>query len=104
VHGGGILSAASDGVAVITGGDDGKVFSTDVKGESRLIATDAKRRWIDHVAAGPDGAVAWSAGKQAFAQAGKGEPRSVEVQSTVGGLSFVAKGLRRAAPRPHSAY
>ena len=66
LHGGGILSAASDGVAVVTGGDDGKVFATDAKGESRLIATDAKRRWIDHVAAGPDGAVAWSAGKTAF--------------------------------------
>src|SRR5947209_13265949 len=58
LHGGGILSAASDGIAVVTGGDDGKVFSTDARGDSRLIATDAKRRWIDHVAAGPDGAVA----------------------------------------------
>ena len=94
--GGGILSAATDGVSVGTGGDDGKVFSTDAKGESRLVATDAKRRWIDHVAAGPDGAVAWSAGKQAFAQAGKGEPKSIEVQSTVGGLSFAPKGLRLA--------
>ena len=81
---------------VITGGDDGKVFSTDAKGESRLIATDAKRRWIDHVAAGPDGAVAWSAGKSAFVQAGKGEPRSIEVQSTVGGLAFAPKGVRLA--------
>jgi WD40 repeat protein len=96
VHGGGILSAASDGVTVITGGDDGKVFASDAKGDIRLIATDAKRRWIDHVAAGPDGAVAWSAGKQAFAQAGKGEPKSIEVQSTVGGLSFAPKGLRLA--------
>ena len=96
IHGGGILSAASDGITVVTGGDDGKVFSTDAKGESRLIATDAKRRWIDHVAVGPDGAVAWSAGKQAYAQAGKGEPRSIEVQSTVGGLAFAPKGVRLA--------
>ena len=82
--------------SVVTGGDDGKVFATDAKGESRLIATDVKRRWIDQVAAGPDGAVAWSAGKQAFAQAGKGEPRSIEVQSTVGGLAFAPKGVRLA--------
>src|SRR6478672_1849199 len=88
IHGGGILSAATDGAAVVTGGDDGKVFSTDARGESRLIATDAKRRWIDHVAAGPDGVVAWSAGKTAFALAAKGEPRSIDVQSTVGGLAF----------------
>ena len=95
-HGGGILSAATDGVSVITGGDDGKVFSTDAKGESRLIATDAKRRWIDHVAAGPDGAVAWSAAKFAFVLSGKGEPRTIEVQSTVGGLAFAPKGVRLA--------
>jgi WD40 repeat protein len=96
LHGGGILSAATDGVSVITGGDDGKVFSTDAKGESRLIATDAKRRWIDHVAAGPDGVAAWSAAKSAFVLAGKGEPRSIEVQSTVGGLAFAPKGVRLA--------
>ncbi len=96
VHGGGILSAASDGARIVTGGDDGKVFATDAKGDSRLVATDLKRRWIDQVAAGPDGAVAWSAGKQAFAQASKGEPRSIEVQSTVGGLAFAPKGLRLA--------
>ena len=96
IHGGGILSAASDGIAVVTGGDDGQVFSTDAKGDSRPIATDAKRRWIDHVAAGPDGAVAWSAGKHAFVQAGKAEPRTIEVQSTVGGLAFAPKGVRLA--------
>ena len=78
LHGGGILSAATDGVSVITGGDDGKVFSTDAKGESRLVATDAKRRWIDHVAIGPDGVVAWSAAKSAFALSGQGEPVSTE--------------------------
>ena len=96
VHGGGILSAATNGICVVTGGDDGKVFATDARGESRLVATDAKRRWIDHVAAGPDGAVAWSAGKQAFVAAGKAEPRAIEVQSTVGGLSFAPKGVRLA--------
>jgi WD40 repeat protein len=96
VHDGGILAAASDGTRVVTGGDDGKVVSTDAKGESRLIATDSKRRWIDHVAAGPDGAVAWSAGKTASVQTAKGEPRSLDVASTVGGLAFAPKGLRLA--------
>ena len=100
LHGGGILSAASDGVSVITGGDDGKVFAIDAKGESRLIATDAKRRWIDQVAVGADGLVAWSAGKTAFVQAGKesgkGEPKSLDVPSSVGGLAFAPKGVRLA--------
>ncbi len=96
VHAGGILSAASDGVWVITGGDDGKVFVTGEQGDSKLVATDAKRRWIDHVAAGPDGALAWSAGKSAYVMPSKGEPRSHDVASTVGGLAFAPKGLRLA--------
>ena len=96
IHAGGILSAASDGVWVITGGDDGKVFVTGEKGDSKLVAADAKQRWIDHVATGPDGAVAWSAGKSAYVMPGKGEPRSLDVASTVGGLAFAPKGVRLA--------
>jgi len=96
VHSGGILAAASDGVWIITGGDDGKVFVTGEKGDSKLVAADAMHRWIDHVAAGPDGAIAWSAGKSAYVMAGKGDPRTVEVQSTVGGLAFAPKGVRLA--------
>ena len=96
VHGGAILSSASDGARVVTGGDDGKVVATDATGESDTVATDAKRRWIDHVAVGPSSAVAWSAGKQAFAHTGKGAEKSLEVVSTVGGLAFAPKGLRLA--------
>ena len=87
VHGGAILSSAGDGARIITGGDDGKVMATDANGKSSVIATDAKRRWIDHVATGPDGAVAWSAGKSAYVMTGKGDPRSLDVVSTVGGLA-----------------
>ncbi len=93
VHGGVILASASDGMRVVTGGDDGKVVTTDL-GSTRVLATDAKHRWIDHVALGPDGAVAWSAGKTAFAQ-GK-ELREFEAPSTVGGLAFLPKGFRLA--------
>ncbi|MBM3528195.1 MAG: WD40 repeat domain-containing protein [Alphaproteobacteria bacterium] len=96
VHEGGILSSACDGTWVVSGGDDGKVFVTGESGETRPVATDAKRRWIDHVAAGPDGAVAWSAGKSAYVMPGKGDPKTVEVPSTVGGLAFAPKGLRLA--------
>jgi WD40 repeat protein len=96
VHAGGVLSSASDGIWVITGGDDGKVFVTGEKGDSKLVAADAKHRWIDHVATGPDGAIAWSAGKSAYVMAGKGDPKTIEVQSTVGGLAFAPKGVRLA--------
>jgi WD40 repeat protein len=99
-HGGAILCAAADGKRVITGGDDGKLVATDAKGESQTLVTDPKRRWIDQVALGPDGAVAWSAGKTAFVQAGgkdkNKEPRQFEAPSTVGGLAFLPKGFRLA--------
>jgi WD40 repeat protein len=96
VHGGAILCAASDGAQVITGGDDGRVMATDARGATNLITADAKNRWIDHVAAGPSGALAWSAGKDAFVRPRKGEERSLSVASTVGGLAFAPKGLRLA--------
>jgi WD40 repeat protein len=96
VHEGGILSSAGDGKRVVTGGDDGKVVATDNGGAVQVLATDAKRRWIDQVAAGPDGAIAWSAGKTAFVRPGKGEVRSLDVVSTVGGLAFAPKGFRLA--------
>jgi WD40 repeat protein len=100
MHGGGILASAADGDRVLTGGDDGKVMAVDANSESRIVATDPKRRWIDHVALGPGGAVAWSAGKQAFAQTGKGGEKSgermLEAPSTVGGLAFAPKGFRLA--------
>jgi WD40 repeat protein len=96
IHAGAILAAAADDERVVTGGDDGKVVATDASGAGTVVATDAKRRWIDAVAAGPDGAVAWSAGKQAFVRTTKGEERVIEMPSTVGGLAFAPKGLRLA--------
>jgi WD40 repeat protein len=96
VHGGAILAAAGDGERVVTGGDDGNVVATGADGQSEVLATDAKRRWIDHVAVGASGAVAWSAGKQAFVRAEKGVERSLDLPSTAGGLAFAPKGFRLA--------
>jgi WD40 repeat protein len=96
VHGGGILVSASDGERIVTGGDDGRLVATDIDGEHEVIATDDKKRWIDQVALGPDGAVAWSAGKTAYVRTGKGKVRSIDAPSTVAGLCFAPKGMRLA--------
>jgi WD40 repeat protein len=93
IHDGAILASASDGARIVSGGDDGKVVTTDI-GSSRVLAADPKGRWIDHIALGPDGAAAWSAGKTAFVQAK--EVRQFEAPSTVGGLAFLPKGFRLA--------
>ena len=96
LHGGAILAAAADGERLLTGGDDGKVMAIDPTGASTSLAVDAKHRWIDHVALGPGGALAWSAGKHAFGRSGKGAERALEVPSTVGALAFAPKGFRLA--------
>ncbi len=96
IHAGAILSSAADAGRLVTGGDDGQVVATTIDGQHTVIATDEKRRWIDHVALGPDGAVAWSAGKTAFVRLKNGETRSFEAPSTVAGLAFAPKGLRLA--------
>jgi WD40 repeat protein len=93
-HGGAILTTAADGRRVVSGGDDGKVVATNASGETAIVASDPKHRWIDHVALGPDGAIAWSAGKSAFVHAKK--LREFEAPSTVGGLAFLPKGFRLA--------
>lgn len=101
VHAGAILASACDGNRILTGGDDGKVVATAADLSSSAVASDAKRRWIDHLAIGPDGVLAWSAGKEAFVLPRKGERRRLEAPSTVGGLAFAPKGMRLAVAHYH---
>jgi WD40 repeat protein len=96
VHAGAILASASDDARLVTGGDDGKIVEINAAGEKRVLASDDKKRWIDQAALGPDGAVAWSAGKTARVLTKKGEERRFEAPSTVAGLCFAPKGLRLA--------
>src|SRR5262245_33717212 len=83
VHTGAILASASDGKRIVTGGDDGDVIAIDATGHLEVLATDGKRRWIDRIALGPDNAVGWAAGKQAFVRTGKGDIKSIEVPSSI---------------------
>jgi WD40 repeat protein len=96
VHGGAILASVSDGKRILTGGDDGRVVETNAAGETKDIAADPKKRWIDQLALAGDGSFAYSAGKTAFVQPKKGDIRSIEAPSTVAGLAFAPKGFRLA--------
>jgi WD40 repeat protein len=95
IHAGAVLTSAADGERVVTGGDDGRIVAIDATGTVTGIATDPRSRWIDHVAIAPNGAVAWSAGKQAFVRSADAE-HTREVLSTVGALAFAPKGFRLA--------
>ena len=96
VHSGGVLAIAADNERVVTAGDDGKVVATNAQGHTRTLVTDPKRRWIDRVAAGPEGAIAWSVAKTVFVQTANRQEKTIELPSSVGGLSFAPRGFRLA--------
>ncbi len=89
-----ILVAASDGKYLVTGGDDGRVVRVDAAGKTEEIARAGNGAWIDAVAAGPDGAVAWSAGKKAHVRDGKGQMFALDIGSSGRGLAFATKGFQ----------
>lgn len=99
VHGGAILSAAATGDGkLLTGGDDGLVALTDAKGAVTRL-TERPRKWNDHVAAGPGGAIAFASGKQATVRFADGRERTFDHPRAVGGVAFAPKGLRLAVAR-----
>lgn len=91
-----VLVAACDGARLVTGGDDGRVVLTDASGTPSEIARQ-DGRWIDAVALGPAGAMAWSSGRIVTARDGKGNLRGLSLPSSCRGLAFAAKGYRLAA-------
>lgn len=96
-HAGGILAAtlAADGKSLVTGGDDGKVMRTTADGDSMLVA-EKGRKWIDVVAAGPGGAIAFASGRTVVAIDGSGNTHELERPRAALGLAFFPKGLRLA--------
>ena len=64
-------------------------------GATELLGEE-KGKWIDAIAASPDGAVAWSAGRNVSARSAKGELKSFAAPSTARGLCFLPKGYRLA--------
>jgi WD40 repeat protein len=97
VHSGAILSAAPtrDGKALVSGGDDGRVALIDAKGAVTVVA-ERPRKWIDLVATGPSGALAYTSGRQVFVKFGDGRERTFDLSRAAGGLAFAPKGLRLA--------
>ncbi|WP_299870032.1 WD40 repeat domain-containing protein [uncultured Hoeflea sp.] len=96
----GLLAAvtAPDGKALITGGEDGKVMRLNADGTETAMR-DAARKWVTAVAAGPQGAVAFTEGRVATVLLPDGTQRSFEQARTIEGLAFAPKGLRLAMAR-----
>ena len=97
VHSGAILCASPtvSGKALLTGGDDGRVAQVEADGAVSPLA-EVPKKWIDQIAAGPNGAVAYSSGRQVFVHLGDGRERALALERAAGGLAFAPKGLRLA--------
>ena len=99
----GLLSAAPDlaKTRLITGGEDGKAFSS--AGETADLLADCGRKWITSVAAGPQGAVAYAAGRTAFVRFADGRTREFTHPRSIEGLAFAPKGMRIGVARYNGA-
>ncbi len=100
VHDGAVLAAVPslDGKRLISSGDDGRVMATSPDGTTERLA-ERPRKWLDQIAAGPNGAVAFAAGKEAVVRLADGTERSFPHARAVAGLAFAPKGLRLAVAR-----
>ena len=96
-HAGAVLAAVPslDGKLLLTGGDDGRVVGTAASGEMQEFAAKG-RKWIDTLAAGPSGTVAYGSGRTAWVRDAKGRETEFAQERAVGGLAFAPKGLRLA--------
>lgn len=99
-HAGGLLAAVPtrDGRRLATSGDDGRITLVDADGTVEEVAR-LPKKWIDTLATGPDGAIAWGSGRQAFVRLPNGGEKVLEHERAVTGLAFAHKGLRLAASR-----
>ncbi|MES0811843.1 WD40 repeat domain-containing protein [Roseibium sp. SCPC15] len=99
-HKDGLLAAepAVDGKGLITSGDDGCIYSCSADGSYELVA-ERPRKWIDLIAAGPSGAVAFASGRTAWVRLADGREKEFAHERAVGGLAFAPKGVRLAVSR-----
>jgi WD40 repeat protein len=100
----GLLAAdrTVDGKSLITGGEDGKVRAVAADGTIAELG-DAGRKWVSVVAAGPQGAVAWTVGRSAFVRLADGKVKEFQHQRTAEGIAFAPKGMRIAVARYNGA-
>lgn len=91
-----------DGKALITGGEDGKVQSLDADGNVVTLAG-IGRKWINSVAAGPQGAIAFASGRTAWVRMPDGTLREFQHPRSAEDVAFAPKGLRIGVARYNGA-
>jgi len=96
----GLLSAAvsRERTMLVSGGEDGRVCQTDASGKVEPIA-EQSGWWIDTIACGPAGSVAFAAGRKAIVCVPGKENKHLECERSIEGLAFAPKGMRLAFAR-----
>lgn len=96
----GLLCATRElaGGALVTGGEDGKIGRLAADGNKETLA-ETPGKWINCIAAGPQGALAFATGRSANIRMADGKFAEFQEERTVEGLAFAPKGLRIAAAR-----
>ncbi|KQT45257.1 hypothetical protein ASG43_13365 [Aureimonas sp. Leaf454] len=99
-HEGGLITARFDPAKgrLLTGGEDGRVVAVAADGSASELAS-IGRRWIAAVAAGPNGAIGFSAGRTAYVQPAGGALKAFAHPRSVEDIAFAPKGLRIATAR-----
>ncbi|WP_346892236.1 WD40 repeat domain-containing protein [uncultured Roseibium sp.] len=99
-HKAGLLAAERtlDGKALVTSGDDGKIQRVAPDGTVGLLA-ERPRKWIDLLACGPNGAVAFASGRTAWVRLADGKENEFAHERAVGGITFAPKGMKLAVAR-----
>ena len=96
----GLLCAALDpsGSCLLTGGEDGKVSRLSADGQFETLA-DLPGKWIQRVAAGPQGAIAFAVGRSSRVRLQDGTDLEFREERTVEDIAFAPKGMRIAVAR-----
>jgi len=96
----GLLAAvlSPDGKSVITSGEDGKVVRVASDGGQSIVAQ-TSLGWIDQLAVGPSGMVAFGAGRKGIVVSADGKQKAFTSERSIEGMAFAPKGARLAIAR-----
>lgn len=96
----GLLCAARsiDGKSLLTGGEDGRICRVTADGNVEELAS-YPRKWMTAIASGPQGAVAFASGRNAFVREQNGKVTEFQHLRSAEGVAFAPKGMRLAVAR-----
>jgi WD40 repeat protein len=100
----GLLAATTDAATqrLVTAGEDGNVCATKADGASETLA-ELGRKWITSVACGPQDAVAFGSGRNAYVRFADGRLKEFTHPRSVEGVTFSPKGMRIGVARYNGA-